>query len=479
MLLRKKTEKTEVEKQQSRVFWFLYALLAIFSVLLILIPSLVKGQGTGFILDDLEAYEVDSTIGGQGDWWDEGIMRISDTVSQSGDKSMRTTNSNWNYFGHNTDDSLTTGSQSFWFYPTESRSTTKYFMWQVWHENYYNGSPRFSGYIYYDTDTYKLNTSGGDVLIDGVDITINHNAWNSFEISWDTSLGAYGKYDVLLNGNKVYSNLDMDDTDPYNTPTRIRFRSNWDYNFYTDSYGGQIVATPTVELNDPASGTEITDLNQNIKVDYSDLDDFDALYIAFKHPFTQITTEAVSYEIENIGGTGQLEIPLSYFNIEKNGDWYLTAIASYEGYQFEDDLFLGGYGSNWSDDLANGTDYLDINIDGYEDIFEMSDFQSWYAENSDFDNPTDMFIAITGFFEPIFSRVGEFGSRITSYFQNDQAYSQGRDIGKAIPIFSYYIGQITLFLGGFPVIKWFMIGVLVLVGIFIFKVIMKFIPFLG
>lgn len=477
MILRDK--KTKTEKQQDKVFWLIYVFIAVLALTLMLLPSLVKGQSTGFILDDLESYDVDSTIGGQGDWWDEGIMRISDTVSQSGSKSMRTTSSNYENFGHDTDDSLTQGTQSFWFYPNEARGTTKIFTIRLWHNNYYNGSALLTASIAWDGTNYKIRLQSEDYLVDGVDIEVNHAEWNSFEMIWDSTAGAYGKGSIRLNGNEIFSDIDMTDQAPYTTPTRVIFRTNWDYNFYLDSFGGAIVADPSVDLNSPASGTEITDLDQNITVNYSDLDDYDTLYLAFRHPFTQISTDAKTYEISNIGGSGQLEIPLTDFNIEKNGNWYLTAIASYEGYQYEGEYFLGGYGSNWTDELTNGTDYLDINIDGYEEIFAMSDFESWYNENSQFDSPTDMFVSITGFFSPVFSRVGEFGNRITNYFETDQAFSQGRDIGKAIPVFTYYVGQIGTFLGGFPVIKWFMIGILILVGIFIFKVIFKFIPFLG
>lgn len=229
----------------------------------------------------------------------------------------------------------------------------------------------------------------------------------------------------------------------------------------------------------PVSGTEITGLEDILTIGYVGLDYYDSLYVALRHPQTGIFTDAKRYDIIDIGGLGQLEIPLTHFNIEKNGNWYLHAVATYEGYQYEDELFLSSYGWNWTDDLTDGSYYLDINIEGFEEMFAMSDFETWYSDNAKFDTPTEMFSDIASVFSPIFSTIGEFGNRIKDYFDVDSAYSKGFEIGKAIPVFSYYVGQISYFLGGFPAITWLLIVILVLVGIFIFRIIMKFIPFLG
>lgn len=242
---------------------------------------------------------------------------------------------------------------------------------------------------------------------------------------------------------------------------------------------GDYTPTPKVWGIDPVSGTEITNLDTLLRIGYEDLNTYDSLYIALRHPPTGLFTEAKRYDIINIGGSGELEIPLTHFNIEKNGNWYLHAIATYEGYQYEDDLFLSDYGWNWTSDLTEGNYYLDINIEGFEEIFFMSNFETWYSENAKFDTPTEMFYDIASVFSPIFSTIGEFGNRIINYFDINSAYSKGYDIGRSIPFFRYYVGQITHFLGGFPIIAWLLIIILILVGIFIFRIIMKFIPFLG
>lgn len=255
----------------------------------------------------------------------------------------------------------------------------------------------------------------------------------------------------------------------------LKLYYNGDNLFLIDDYEPET----SVWGDDPASGTEITDLDTTITVGYEGLADYDSVYITFRHPPTGIFTGAKVYEIDDIGDSGDLEINLQDFDIEKNGNWYLHAVAVREGYQIEQGMFLSGYGWIWSEDLTAGDYYLDINIEGFEEIFAMSDFNSWYDENSKFDEPTAMFSAISGFFEPIFSTIGEFGSRIQDYFDTNTAYAKGEGIGRAIPFFAYYVEQVAVFMGGFPLMNWLLVIILFLVGIFIFRVILKFIPFFG
>lgn len=139
----------------------------------------------------------------------------------------------------------------------------------------------------------------------------------------------------------------------------------------------------------------------------------------------------------------------------------------------------GRYSYEWSDDLVDPEYWFAINIEGFTPIFGMSDFEEWYAVESKFASSTAMFSAIAGFFQPTFNKIGEFGNRIKDYFDLDEVYSQGYEIGKYISYFAYFIDQISLFLGGFPILKWVFVVILLLTGIFIFRLVLKFIPFLG
>lgn len=229
----------------------------------------------------------------------------------------------------------------------------------------------------------------------------------------------------------------------------------------------------------PESETEITNLNKLFTFGYNNLIG-DTLYIAFKNKETGIFSNAKMYNIENIGESGEITLNLQDFQIEKNGNWFFYAEVMIGTPEIIQGLYLTGrYSFEMSGDITDSTYYLKINVEGFEPIFSMSDFENWYLANAKFDEPTDMFSAVAGFFSPIFSLVGEFGSRISNYFQVNEAYTRGYEIGKVIPIFSYYVNQINNFFGGFPIIQMLLVVILLLIGIFIFKVIMKFIPFIG
>jgi hypothetical protein len=240
------------------------------------------------------------------------------------------------------------------------------------------------------------------------------------------------------------------------------------------------VAEASVWASEPPSETEITSLDQNITINWAGLGDYDTLYLTFINNGTQITTDAKSYEITTIGESGNMSIALTDFNFEKNGRWYLKSVASYGGYLIESGMFLSGYGSQFTEDLTDGTYYLDINISGFEDIFAMSDFTDWYHDNVDrFAEPTDTFATMAGFLTPIFSYIGEFGNRISGYFNNDEANARGYEVGRSIPVFTYYVGQVAYFLGGFPLMSTFIVILLIMVGIFIFRLVIRFIPHFG
>jgi len=367
------------------------------------------------------------------------------------------------------------------------------------------GNTLSSGIIYFYIKPYK--TSSDTIRLgnaDGSYITLLWQGWSNTNTTKFSAFGSsgYEEFDSIecyQNCDWIRVGIEWDNTPRY----RISINDNWSDYFtseyittpidrfsFTSSCGsgdnttyldfiGEGIIEAEVWGESPESGTEITDLNSTLTVKYKGLDAYESLYISLRHPPTGLFTNAKEYAISEIGESGELNINLQNFNIEKNGNWYLHAVAVKEGYQIEQDMFLSGYGWIWSDDLTDGNYYLDINIDGYEEVFAMSDFTSWYDENSKFDEPTAMFSAIAEVFGGIFSTVGEFGNRIENYFDTNTAYSKGYNIGKAIPVFAYYVEQVSIFMGSFPLMNWLLIIILILVGIFIFRVILKFIPFLG
>jgi len=219
----------------------------------------------------------------------------------------------------------------------------------------------------------------------------------------------------------------------------------------------------------PVSGTEITSTSTEFSFGWEGLATsstsyYQGFWLNFREKTTGIKTEGYLFTTAEPFGTATTS--LENFNFEKNSDYYLTAIGA-------------GYAFGYYTDLVSPEFYYTINIAGLPDVFKMTDFSTWYAENSKFATPTAIFISLTGFLEPVFSKIGEFGERTTEFFDLDDAYTRGYDIGIIFPTFTQYINEIEVFMGGFPILKLFLIALLVLVGIFIIKLIMKFIPFFG
>jgi hypothetical protein len=245
--------------------------------------------------------------------------------------------------------------------------------------------------------------------------------------------------------------------------------------FYVDSIEEAPAEAPPPPLPfrvwgiSPASGTEITSTSTEFSFGWESLATsstsyYQGFWLNFREKTTGIKTEG--YLFTTAEPTGTATTSLENFNFVKNSDYYLTAVGA-------------GYTYGYYTDLVSPEFYYTINIAGLPDIFKMTDFSTWYSENSKFATPTAIFVSLTGFLEPVFSKIGEFGERTTEFFDLDDAYTRGYDIGIIFPTFTQYVNEIEVFMGGFPILKLFLITLLVLVGIFIIKLIMKFIPFFG
>lgn len=281
-----------------------------------------------------------------------------------------------------------------------------------------------------------------------------------------------GEYDCDLSGN------DLDRIVVYGE-SQVSVGSNW-YLDFIDSEGELPPIDEKVWSTSPASGTEITDLETAFEFEWEGLDDWDTLSVVFHNRPTGIYSEAQEYIIETTSPSGSMALEFQDFGFDRNGVFYFYGVATRYGVEFVEGMYITGrYSYEWSSDLVDPESWFTINIEGFEDIFGMTDFEEWYVSISKFATPTDMFVSIAGFFDPIFGRIGEFGNRIKDYFDLDEVYSQGYEIGKTIPYFSYFVGQISVFFGGFPILKWVGILILILIGFFIFRLVLKFIPFLG
>lgn len=432
--------------------------------------------GASIFDDDFNAYNL-GDLGGQGDWTNdyESIAVVVDSPTAEGARAVKT--------GDDPSEGLVavrktgtpTGIGITYFYAYFLANSDGYLLLQ----EIEGGQARL--YIRFVSDGAETTISVKDGCDTHSDIAVvDLNEWVLFGIDWNTTTGN-SRFLVDDTWFSYFDCVDLD-TDFENI---IFYNDSGDVgNWYLDFISSEADLPPEEEVVwaiSPASETEITDLTATFDFGWEGLADWDTLLVAFENRPTGIFSEATIYEIETIGESGTKELTFADFNFDRNGKFYFYALASKLEMEILEDMYLtGGYSYDWTDDLVDPEHWFIVNIEGFVSIFEMSDFETWYSENADkFVTSTAMFVAITGFFEPTFNKIGEFGNRIKDYFNLDEAYSQGYDIGKTIPYFTFFVAQVSLFLGGFPILKWVFVVVLLLVGIFIFRLVLKFIPGLG
>lgn len=480
------TREEKIKLEQSKRFWSLVLFLPVAIIILWLllgVLGLLLGYGvaqgaTSPFLDNFDSYGV-GDLTGQNNWIAcPGFpysVKVSTMNSQSSPNSARIYNPSGNACSKNetTITDIPNGFQ-FYFYATDPNIDSG----EQIVVRFFNpvGDPIVYLYCQSGVDLcyYKFNLSGA-----GTDyVEIDADVWHKLEISWAVGVGGFTKIRAKLNDGDWEQWYQM----AVNTTPQFLRLQNWfgeSGKWFVDDIT-KIYVPEKVWAISPASETEITSLTATFEFGWEGLDDYDSLSIVFHNRPTGIFSEAKVYEIETIGTSGSIELSFENFNFDRNGKFYFYAIASKYVPTVIDDMYLtGGYSYEWSGDLVDPEHWFTINISGITPVFEMSDFETWYSAEAKFATPTALFVSITGFFEPIFNKIGEFGSRIVDYFNVNEAYSQGYEIGKAIPFFAFFVGETSLFLGGFPILKWLFIVMLLLVGIFIFRLILKFIPGLG
>jgi hypothetical protein len=246
-------------------------------------------------------------------------------------------------------------------------------------------------------------------------------------------------------------------------------------NIYNEGYVDNITHEAIGEIRvwgvSPASGGTTTSTDTNISIGWEGWD-FEDIYkdfvFSFREKNTGILTGTKIFAPTTTAGTYTL--PLSDFGISKNGNYYLHAKA--RSYLYE-------YTAYYTGDLVSPEWWINVNVEGWEAIFEMPATSTWYAAHSKFATPTAGFLTITNFLTPIYNKLGEFGNRAIEFLNIEEAYDRGYDLGKIIPTYTQYITGIEVFFGGFPIIQIFTAFLAVLLGIFIGRLILKFVPFIG
>jgi len=173
-------------------------------------------------------------------------------------------------------------------------------------------------------------------------------------------------------------------------------------------------------------------------------------------------------------GSGTFTIPLSEFSLPSNGTWYLKATLTYKSIQLSDMLI--------TENIVFPEGYnLKLDIPGLPTAYQFTDFPEWYETNAagGYEYPSDFAESITDFFIPIFERAGEFTNKTLQYFNSNEAYAKGNELGSVFPRTQAYLDKINIFFGGFPLIQFFEFLIIVMLGIFTIRTIFKFIPFFG
>lgn len=224
-----------------------------------------------------------------------------------------------------------------------------------------------------------------------------------------------------------------------------------------------------ITITAPVNGSTITTFATNLEVSWTGIDSdyWTNLKIAFND--YQIGETSKIYDKELDADSGSFSIPLATFEITKNGLWTLSAIVENE--------------TEINFDIANPTYALTFDVEGLATPYAFTGWEDWYDANvENYEAPTEWATAMVGFLEPIFEKIGEFGNRITSYLNISNAYEKGFQIGGVFPVVIAYISKIDLFFGGFPIVQFFQWAILIMIGLFAVKVILKllsFIPLFG
>lgn len=241
-----------------------------------------------------------------------------------------------------------------------------------------------------------------------------------------------------------------------------------------------------IEGFSPASTTEITDLDQNITIKYYNFDweIYNGFIVSFIDDKLGVVAESQQFLADDLSptGSGQVVVNLQDFNIDTNGKWYLTALGFGTELDIQGGMFLTtrGYVDFWTDELVDPEYYLLINIEGFASPYTFTDPEDWYGVNVDrFDTPTDFFYDFVGLLTPIFEKISDFNLRSQSFFDKLESYDRGYALGEIFPLATGYVKKIESFFGGFPLIQFFIYAILTIIAIFIIRMTIKFIPFIG
>jgi len=235
------------------------------------------------------------------------------------------------------------------------------------------------------------------------------------------------------------------------------------------------IPSPAVEITSPANNSTITDLSTMLDISYSYLATatYPYLYVFFNDSL--IGEQSYAWRTDLTTSAGTISAPFTTFNFTKNGWWYVS-VFQYSYTQSPPALYF-------YNPASGSSTYYQLNLDlsTLPTPYTFTTWTDWYSANAT-GTPSVWITGMVGFLQPIFEKVGEFGNRIKTYLDISDAYTKGNALGSVIPVVSAYVNKINLFFSGFPIVQFFQWTIIVMVGIFAVKIILKllsFIPFFG
>ncbi len=247
------------------------------------------------------------------------------------------------------------------------------------------------------------------------------------------------------------------------------------YSYMIYKYGSAWTAAyvppgPSVSITSPASGSTVTADTAIVTGSFANLSSgfygLGYLRVWFVNKNSGISS--MHYTLLIPAENGNFSTPFSTFGITENGEWELRAQQELDANTF------------W--DLTPDPEYsLIFNIGGLPTPYAFSNFDNWYSENAagGYTEPSGWATSLTAFIQPIFTSAGEFVNNSLRYFNANDFYSKGNQLGLVFPTTQAYLNKINIFFGGFPLIQFFELLTFVMLGIFIVRTIFKFIPFFG
>jgi hypothetical protein len=242
---------------------------------------------------------------------------------------------------------------------------------------------------------------------------------------------------------------------------------------------------PHIVISSPASGSTITATNDILSVNYYDIDPtlYKGILLNFRDDKLHASTKSYDYKLATGDtGNGSFSVNTSEFDFDTNGHWDLHGLAYGVSLDIQGGAFLTtrGYVDVFSNELVDPAYYLIFNVAGYQTPFTFDDWATWYGTNvSDYATPEPIATTLAGYLRPYFEKVGGFGSQASLYFNLNEAYDRGFGLGEIFPAVDGYIKKIDMFFGGFPLFTFFKYIIYTLIGIFVIRTILKFIPFIG